>query len=112
MPVIALALFQTDIEYSRSLARHKVFRDRLNPIEQYNDVEFISRYRQSYKVYFCPARRESFNIPASINNSIAFNSDNHLISSRTQFLAIGSFQTVVASSDGISQLSISRCIVR
>ena len=42
---MALALFLIDIESSRNLARQRVFRDRLNPIDVYNDVEFISRYR-------------------------------------------------------------------
>ena len=42
---MVLALFLIDIESSRSLARQRVFRDRLNPIYVYNDVEFISRNR-------------------------------------------------------------------
>ena len=42
---MALALLLIDIESSRSLARQRVFRGRLNPIDVYNDVEFISRYR-------------------------------------------------------------------
>ena len=82
---MALALFLIDIESSRSLARQRVFRDRLNPIDIYNDVEFISLYRVTKFIFF-PARRESFNIPASINNSIAFNSNHHSISSRTTVL--------------------------
>ena len=80
IPVMALALFLIDIESSRSLARERVFRDRLNPINVYNDVEFISRYR------VCPDRRESFNFPESINNLIAFKSCHHSISSRTTVL--------------------------
>ena len=50
---------------------------------------------ETYKVYFCPDRREGFNIPSPIKNPIAFNSSHHSISSRTlavilQFLATGS----------------------
>ena len=40
---MALALFLIDIESSRCLARQRVFRDRLNLIDVYNDVELISR---------------------------------------------------------------------
>ena len=30
---------------ANSLARQRVFRDRLNPLEAYNNTQFISRYR-------------------------------------------------------------------
>ena len=41
---MALA-FLFDLDLSQSLSRQRVFRDRLNPIDVYNDTEFIPRYR-------------------------------------------------------------------
>ena len=34
-----------EIEFDRSIHRQRVFRDRLNPLDAYSDVEFIARYR-------------------------------------------------------------------
>ena len=42
---MALALFILEVNSAISLARQKVLRDRLNPLDAYNDAEFISRYR-------------------------------------------------------------------
>ena len=42
---MALALFLLEVNPINSLARQRVFRDRLNPLDAYNDTEFISRYR-------------------------------------------------------------------
>ena len=106
---MALALFLIDIESSRSLARQRVFRDRLNPIDVYNDVEFISRYRVTKFIFVRVEEKvltflhrltiRSHSIPATTQLAVVL-----------QFLATGSFQTVVASSHGISQPSVSRCI--
>ena len=42
---MALALFLLELNTANSLARQRMFRDRLNPLIAYNDTEFISRYR-------------------------------------------------------------------
>ena len=42
---MALALFLLGVNTANSLASQRVFRDRLNLLEAYNDTEFISRYR-------------------------------------------------------------------
>ena len=41
---MSLALFLLEVNTANSLARQRVFRD-LNPLDAYNDTEFISRYR-------------------------------------------------------------------
>ena len=41
---MAFAFF-LGLEFSHSLSRQRVFRDRLNPIDIYSDTEFLSRYR-------------------------------------------------------------------
>ena len=42
---MALALFLLEVNTANNLTRQRMFRDRLNPLEAYNDTEFISRYR-------------------------------------------------------------------
>ena len=37
--------FLFDLNLSQSLSRQRVFRDKLNPIDVYNDIEFVARYR-------------------------------------------------------------------
>ena len=95
--------FLLDLDLSRSLSRQRVFRDRLNPIDVYNDTEFIARYRVT-KYMFVQLQKNvvtirSHSIPASTQLAVTL-----------QFLATSSFQTAVATSHGISQPSVSRCI--
>ena len=86
-----------------------MFRDRLNPIDVYSDIEFIARYgitkcifvqlQEKVVTFIHRSTTRSHSIPASTQLAVAL-----------QFLATGSFQTVVATSHGISQPSVSRCI--
>ena len=105
---MALA-FLLDLDLSQSLSGQRVFRDRINPIDVYNDIEFIARYRVT-KYMFVQLQEKvvtflhrstirSHSIPAPTQLAVTL-----------QFLATGSFQTVVATSHEISQPSVSRCI--
>ena len=101
--------FLLELEFSHSLSRQRVFRDRLNPIDVYSDTEFIARYRitkcifvqlqEKVVTFLHRSTTRSHSIPATTQLAVAL-----------QFLATGSFQTVVATSHGISQPSVSRCI--
>ena len=42
---MASIFFLLENELNQSLRRQRVFRDRLNPLDAYSDLEFISRYR-------------------------------------------------------------------
>ena len=42
---MASALYILELEIASSLRRQRVFRDRLNPLDEYSDGEFIARYR-------------------------------------------------------------------
>ena len=92
-----------------SLRRQRIFRDRLNPLDAYSDVEFIARYR---------IRREIFlELHHKIETFMSRSTSRyHSLSVTTQFAvtlqfpATGSFQTVVASAHGISQPSVSNCV--
>ena len=106
---MASALHILELEIEISLRCQRVFRDRLNPLEQYSDREVITRYRItrymfiqildqiSSKVHRSTTR--SYSIPATTQLAVAL-----------QFLATGTFQTVVASAHGVSQTSVSRCV--
>ena len=48
---MALAVFLLEVYSSQSLSRQRVFRDRLNPLDVYNDVEFLSRYRVTKHIF-------------------------------------------------------------
>ena len=106
---MASALHILDLEIASSLRRQRVFRDRLNPLDEYSNGEFIARYRISRYIF-----TELLNeIPSKLFRSTT---RSHSISPTTQlavalqFLATGTFQTVVASAHGISQTSVSRCV--
>ena len=102
---MAFALSLLEVNTDNSLANQRVFRDRLNPIDSYNDIEFISRYRITRNIFIQlhekiagyllkPRICSSHPIPTITQFAVAL-----------QFLATGSFQTVIASSHGISQPS-------
>ena len=42
---MSLAFFILEVNIANNLARQRVFQNRLNSLDAYNDTEFISRYR-------------------------------------------------------------------
>ena len=102
-----LFLLQTAIENSIQLQR--VFRDRLNPLDAYSDAEFIARYRITRPMFMeLLDRLETFIVrPTDRSHTIPTTTQ---LAVTLQFLATGKFQTVVASSHGISRCSVSRSI--
>ena len=89
----------------------RVFRERRNSLDSYNDIEFISRYWITRVVFFqlhdkildslhrCSLRSNP--IPTTTQLAVAL-----------QFMATRTFQTVMATAHGISQPSVSRCIAQ
>ena len=106
---MALFLSLIEAETTQSLTHQRILRDRLNPLDAYNDFEFISRYRLTRYVFIqlhdkivCFLNRftnRSHSIPTNTQLAVAL-----------QFFATGSFQTVVSTAHGIFQPSVSRCI--
>ena len=94
---MAFALFLLEVNTDNSLANQRVFRDRLNPIDSYNDIEFINRYRITRSIFIQLHEKiaEYFLKPRIFSS--------HSISSITQFavalqfLATGYFQTVIST---------------
>ena len=106
---MAVVVFLFDVDSSRSLARQRVFRDRLNALDVYDEIEYISRYRVTRDILIQLEEKVSTFLHRSTIRSHAIPAATQLAVS-LQLLATGSFQTVVASSHGISQPSVSRCI--
>ena len=107
---MALAFFLLEDEDTAvSLMNQRVFRDRRNPLDSYNDIEFISLYRITRVIFFQLHDKileslhrstvRSHSIPTTTQLAVAL-----------QFMATGTFQTVIATAHGISQPSVSRCI--
>ena len=106
---MAVALLLLELSSANSLHTQRVFRDWLNPLDAYSDTEFITRYRITRSMFVqlheniaeslirCKSRSHS--LPTILQLAVAL-----------QPLATGSFQTVVGTSHGISQPSVSRCI--
>ena len=91
--------------------RPRVFRDRLHPLDAYDDVELYQRYR-------CP-RPVLLEIVDLLHDDVAHPTRrNHAVPACLQILsairyyATGSFQLVTADTVGLSQPTISRIITR
>ena len=90
------------MQTATSLANQRVFRDRINPLDAYNDTEFITRMRVTRVIFielyqrlagsFDKSAMRIYSIPTITQFAVVL-----------QFLATVSFQTVVASTHGISQ---------
>ena len=106
---MASALHILDLEIASGLRRQRVFRDRLNPLDEYSDGEFIARYRITRYVFM-----ELLNeIPSKLFRATTrshYKPSITQLAVALQFLATGTFQTVVASAHGISHTSVSRCV--
>ena len=107
---MALALFLLEEEaVALSLMNQRVFRDRRNPLDSYNDIEFISRYRITRVIFLQLHDKIADSLHRSTVRSHSIPTTTQLAVT-LQFLATGTFQTVIATSHGISQPSVSRCI--
>ena len=92
-----------------SLAHQRVFRDRLNPLDSYNDTEFISRYRLIRCIFIELHDKIVGHIHRSTIRSHSIPTIPQL-GAALQLLATVSFQTVIATTHGISQPSMLRCV--
>ena len=111
---MALALFLLEVNTANSLARQRVFRDRLRYrytefISRYSDTEFIIRYRINRGIII---QLHEKIVGSLLRYTIEYQPIPTLtqLAVSLQFLATGSFQTVTAIAHGISQSSVSRCI--
>ncbi|XP_062587984.1 putative nuclease HARBI1 [Saccostrea cucullata] len=99
----------TDEQVRRNLRRQRVFRDRQNPLDAYDDIDIIHRYRLDRMTIISiidivqdrlerPTKR-SASLPASLQ-----------VFATLRFLASGSQQRVIGDTLGISKASVCRSI--
>lgn len=89
--------------------RNRVFRDRLNPLDAYDDLEIVARYRLSRQLIMSLYD----NIGADLEPSTARNSSIPgmlQIFTALRFYACGSYQTVVGDSVGVHKSSVCRIV--
>ena len=97
----------TDEQVRRNLRRQRVFRDRQNPLDAYDDIDIIHRYRLDRMTIISiidmvedrlerPTKR-SGSLPASLQ-----------VFATLRFLASGSQQRVIGDTLGISKASVCR----
>ena len=111
-PLINMALFLQIIQDRHAnIRRNRVFRDRLNPLDAYNDREIVARYRLSrqmiIKLYDLigadlePQTHRNHAIPGMLQIFVAL-----------RYYACGTFQHVVGDCHGIHRSSVSRIVPR
>ena len=96
-------------ENRRALRRDRVFRPRINPLNEFDDIDLISRYRLS--------RNLILDLCNSLGDKLVRNTQrNQALSVETQiftalrFYASGCFYMDTASGHGISKASVSRAV--
>lgn len=98
-------------EFQQNLPRPRIFRDRMNPLDIYDDVDLIARFRMPRHLLLeviglveediSPPTNRSHAIPAALQVMCAL-----------RYYATGSFQKASGDIVGISQPSVSRIVHR
>lgn len=90
----------------------KVFRVRQNPLEHYNDNEFLTRYRFSKKTFLYVHTLVANAIkPKDLNRGLAVTSEQQLLIA-LRYYATGAFQIVCGDLVGITQPTVCNIIKR
>lgn len=94
---------------NQNIRRNRIFRDRLNPLDAYNDTEIVARYRLSRQLIMAlydligpniePETHRSHAIPGMLKIFVAL-----------RYYASGSFQNVMGDGTGIHKSSVCRII--
>ena len=107
-----MAVFLHRQDYNRrQLRKQRVFRDRVHPLDAYDDTELKARYRLSRPMIMEIYDHIGIDIEPQTNR-------NHAIPGMLQifctlrYYACGSFQTVVGDGLGIHRSTVSRIIAR
>ncbi|XP_056453116.1 putative nuclease HARBI1 [Gadus chalcogrammus] len=104
-------LWFADEIMARAVRRERIFRDRTNPLEMYNQDEFINRFRLPKEAILRltddlsdslgPTTARSHSIPALLQ-----------VCTAVRFYATGSFLNTVGDTLGLSKASVSRVVHR
>ena len=98
-----------DIAHRRAISRERVFHDHLNPLERYNDKQFLHRYRvrkdtaRNLVVLLMPevyhATKRSHALEPILQLCVAL-----------RFSASGAYYMVIGDTANISEASVHRCV--
>ena len=93
----------------RALRRERVFRDRIKPLDIYDDFELIDKYRFDRQsiMMICDMLQDDLESSTFRNRDLT---PNMKVLMALRFYASGSFQGVIADTFGLSQPSVSRAI--
>ena len=93
------------------VGKHRAFRDRLNPLDAYDDEEIIKRYRLSRQLIMNLYDQIGDQLEPSTNRNHAFQAMLHIFCA-LHYYACGSYQNVVGDSIGVHRSSVSRIVRR
>lgn len=103
-----MALIQA-VLWNNQIRRNRIFRDRLNPLDTYNDQEILSRYRMTRQCIMDVIDIVREDILNETNRSHALSVEQQTFAA-LRYYATGSFQLVTGDTLGLSQSSVSRSI--
>lgn len=101
---MAEMIYRLDTSY-----RTKRYCERINPLDTYDDIDFISRYRLSKSTFQFLLDKISRNLEKETHRNYSV-SGVEQFAAALRYYASGSFQIVIGDTCGLSQPSISRAI--
>ncbi|XP_062599917.1 putative nuclease HARBI1 [Saccostrea cucullata] len=103
-----MALLQAILEENK-IRRNRIFRDRLNPLDAYDDAEILSRYRMTRQCLMDVIDIVRKDVSHETKRSHALTPEEQTFAA-LRYYATGSFQQVVGDILGLSQPSVSRAV--
>ena len=104
-----MLLAQMDINQRRAMRRERVFRDRMHPLDTYNDIELYQRYRFDRRTILDLVNAVRENLQPDTNRTHALPCELKLLVA-LPFFASGSFQQVAGDTVHISQPTMCRVL--
>jgi hypothetical protein len=110
MAALLFAIEQEE-EDEANRVRHRIFRDRLNPLDSLTDEELITTYRlnRAAILHLCDELNDELKWPSNKSGALPVELQ---ILTALRFYATGSFQNVIGDTHGIHRSSVSRIISR
>ena len=108
---MAAVFFALEEENRRALRRERVFRDRLHPFDEYDDVDLLKRYRMPRPVLMQVVDLLHDDVAHPTKRSHAVSASLQVLAA-IRYYATGSFQLVSGDTVHLSQPTLSRIVTR
>lgn len=104
-------MFQNNQNGNNLQRRDRIFRDRTNPLEMYDDIEMVRRYRlpREQILNLIDLLAPELDPPTDRSKSISATLQ---VFTALRYFATGSFQQVIGDTNGVSQPSVSRAVAK